>query len=169
MPARKAYAVRRNVKLGRDAHIGVGTVIEAPHLLTIGDRFYVGKYCTIEVNGSIGHDVLIGNQVGLVGRHDHDFTALGVPVRGSPWIGDVPNDKSDYLEIESDVWIGFGAIVLSGTKVGRGSIVAAGSIVVHDVGPYAIVAGQPAKKIGERFAPSEIEEHERILRGKYGY
>ena len=55
------------------------------------------------------------------------------------------------IVVEDDVWIGFGAIVMSGVTIGGGSIVAAGAVVTKDVPPYAIVAGVPAKVIRYRF------------------
>ena len=143
------YAVRDNVTLGRNTHIGIGSIIEAPYNLTIGNNVYIGKYCTIECDGYIGNYVLIGNNVGLIGRYDHDFKCVGKPIRQSPWIGDddyVGEGKHIKLIIEDDVWIGFGSIVLSGVKVGRGSIVAAGAVVTKDVQPYTIVAGNPVRK-----------------------
>jgi len=51
--------------------------------------------------------------------------------------------------IEDDVWIGSGAIVLPGTRVGRGAVVAAGAVVSRDVPAMSVVAGVPAKPIGE--------------------
>lgn len=65
--------------------------------------------------------------------------------------------------IEGDNWIGANAIILKGVTVGRGAVVAAGSVVIHDVPPYSIVGGVPAKVISERFSPSEIQQHEKIL------
>ena len=51
--------------------------------------------------------------------------------------------------IEDDVWIGAGAIVLPGVTVGRGSIVAAGAVVTRSIEPHTIVAGVPARQIGQ--------------------
>lgn len=48
--------------------------------------------------------------------------------------------------------------------MGRGAVVAAGAVVTHDVAPYEIVAGNPARVVGMRFTPSEIERHEELLR-----
>lgn len=60
----------------------------------------------------------------------------------------------DTLEIEDDVWIGHNAILLPGCKfVGRGAVIGAGAIVTKDVPRYAIVAGNPAKKLKDRFPP----------------
>jgi acetyltransferase-like isoleucine patch superfamily enzyme len=61
------------------------------------------------------------------------------------------------------VWIGYGAIVLSGVTIGRGSIVAAGAVVSSDVSRYSIVAGVPAKEVAKRFSLDDIQRHEEIL------
>ncbi len=53
--------------------------------------------------------------------------------------------------IEDDVWIGTDSIILSGVKIGKGAVIAAGSVVVKDVLPYSIVGGNPAKFIKFRF------------------
>jgi serine acetyltransferase len=59
------------------------------------------------------------------------------------------------------VWIGHGAIVLPGRSIGIGAVVAAGAVVTKDVAPYAIVAGNPARVIRQRF-PAAIAD--RLLR-----
>ena len=56
-------------------------------------------------------------------------------------------------KIGNDVWIGNGAIIMSGIKIGNGAVIGAGSIVTKDVGDYCIVAGNPAKFIKHRFEP----------------
>lgn len=58
--------------------------------------------------------------------------------------------------IGNDVWIGFGAHIMGGVNIGDGAVIAAGAIVTHDVEPYAIVAGVPAKKVDQRFSNEEI-------------
>src|SRR6266496_3885398 len=129
------YAVRNNITLGQRVHIGLGSVLWAPKQMEVGNDVYIGKNCTIEVDGSIGNYVLLANQVGLIGRWDHDFRAIGVPVRYAPWVGDAEYNcggKRNDIHIEDDVWVGFGAIVLSGVRIGRGAIVAAGSVVTRD-------------------------------------
>jgi acetyltransferase-like isoleucine patch superfamily enzyme len=163
----RVYAIRANVRFGNHLHLGIGTIVWAPRLLTIGNNVYVGKNCTIECDGSIGNSVLIANQVGLVGRLDHDYHTVGVPVRNAPWIGDRNHSQPPAeIIIEDDVWIGYGAVVLSGVKIGRGAIVAAGAVVAKDVPPYVIVAGVPALPIGRRFNGDEIKQHEMKLYGK---
>jgi virginiamycin A acetyltransferase len=68
-------------------------------------------------------------------------------------------DKGEIV-IEDDVWIGFGAIVMSGVRIGRGSIIASGSIVQNDVPPYSIFAPARGCVIRSRFTPEQIERHE---------
>jgi len=169
--AYRVYAVRSGVVLGKRVHLGLGTILYAPHGMTVGDDVYIGKGCTIECDGEIGAHTMLGNQVGLVGRHDHDVSVVGASVRCAPWIGDkdaAGRGRADAVHIGPDVWIGYGAIVLTGVTIGRGAIVAAGAVVTHDVAPYAIVAGVPARTKGMRFQHAEIEEHEESLFRKYG-
>jgi acetyltransferase-like isoleucine patch superfamily enzyme len=160
------YAVRQNVTVGKNVHIGIWSKLWAPERLKIGDNVYIGKFCTIECDGMIEHDVLIANNVGLIGRYDHEFRSVGVTIRKAPWIGDKSFNgpgKSLKIIVETDVWIGFGAIVVSGVIIGRGAIISAGAIVTKDVESYSIVAGSPAKKIGMRFSETKIDLHESIL------
>jgi hypothetical protein len=65
--------------------------------------------------------------------------------------------RSHPVSIGHDVWIGHGAIILPGRRIGSGAVIAAGAVVTKDVAPYAIVAGNPARRIRERF-PVEIAE-----------
>lgn len=111
--------------VGRDVHIGAGCRFWARNGITVGDQTYVGRQVTIETNARIGRYVLIGNRVALVGRHDHDYSRSGVPVRFGRWIGDADADAQVAAEgviIDDDVWVGFGAIVLSGVRIGRGPL-----------------------------------------------
>lgn len=154
---------RRIRQAGADLHIGKGSQFWAPDGISIGRGVYIGKNVLVECNAEIGDYVLMANRVSLIGRHDHDFRCVGVPVRFAPWIGcsDAPaRYRTEKVVIEADVWIGFGATLLSGVTVGRGAIVAAGALVTRDVPPYAIVAGNPAQVIGQRFAEEQIREHE---------
>ena len=58
--------------------------------------------------------------------------------------------KGGNVVIGNRAWIGYGAIILAGITIGEGAVVAAGAVVTKDVAPYTIVAGNPAREIGQR-------------------
>ena len=156
----------RKYTFGKNFHAGRNVVLWAKESIPIGDNCYIGRNSQIECNVKIGDDVLIANNVAFVGRYDHHYQQIGTPIRLASQVRD-----SDYswLEIgrktvvKKDVWIGYGVTILSGVTLGRGSIVAAGSIVNKDVEPYSIYAGCPAKKVANRFNDSEdIRKHEKL-------
>ncbi len=156
----------KNVKVGRNFHVGPLSRIWAPSSLVIADDVYIGKYVTLECDGYIGNGVLIANSVGVVGRHDHRIDEVGVLMRQSSWVGDSIT-HSDRVEIGDDVWIGYGAIVLAPVTIGQSAIVASGSVVTKDVPEFAIVAGNPATIIGRRFSTDkERETHSLLIRNK---
>jgi acetyltransferase-like isoleucine patch superfamily enzyme len=64
-------------------------------------------------------------------------------------------DRGGNVVIGDRVWIGYRAIILPGVTIGEGAVVGAGAVVTKDVEPYAIVAGNPAKKVAER--PKELD------------
>jgi acetyltransferase-like isoleucine patch superfamily enzyme len=167
----KVFACRKILTHGEGLHIGARTKIWAPTRVEIGSHVYIGKNVHIEANCKIGNYCLIANGVAIVGRHDHDFSAVGFPMRFAPWIGSVRFSNRFIAEeavIEDDVWIGYGAIVLTGLTIGRGSVIAAGSVVTRDIPPYSIAAGVPAKVIDQRFVDQEtIQTHEAAIRGGY--
>lgn len=160
---------KRLLDCGRDLHVGRGVRLWAPEKVSIGNAVYIGKDVLIECNTEIGNYVLIANRAAFVGRNDHDFRAVGVPVRFSPWVGggkrNTDASRSDKVVLGDDTWIGYGAIILSGVRIGRGAIVAAGAVVTKNVEPYAIVGGNPARLIGRRFEDAEtIARHEQSIR-----
>jgi acetyltransferase-like isoleucine patch superfamily enzyme len=155
-------------------HVGKGTRLWAPKQLVIGNDVYIGKQVHIEANCIIGDYCLLANRVAIIGRHDHDFSATGYPVRYAPWVAS-RRFASPYADekvvIEDDVWLGYGVIVLTGVIIGRGAIVAAGSVVTKNIPSYSIVAGVPARVIGQRFAgTADIARHESAIRnGRFDF
>jgi acetyltransferase-like isoleucine patch superfamily enzyme len=117
----------------------------------IGNGVAVNYYTTIVAFDciTIGDDVLIGPYV-LIHSGNHRFDDLSVPIR-------LQGHLQASIHIEDDVWIGAHAVILKGVTIGRGAVVAAGAVVNRDVEPYTIVAGVPAKKIGERGRKGSLE------------
>jgi acetyltransferase-like isoleucine patch superfamily enzyme len=117
------------------------------------DRVTIGKYCSI----AEGVKLICG---------EHSTTLVSTfPLGILPFVKNVPEVDSitkGPIVLGSDVWVGTNAMVLSGVTVGDGAVIAAGAIVTHDVPPYAVVAGVPARVIRMRFTAEQIESLLRI-------
>ena len=146
------------VRYGRNVHVQSSVVIFSPNKrIVLGNNVGIGQYCVIQTDLEIGNDVMIAAHVGLIGRDAHTYTTPGVTM-----FAGARGDRFRVV-IEDDVWIGFGAVVLSGVQIGRGAIVAAGAVVKADVPPYAIVSGNPAEVVRYRFSKEQITLHDRFL------
>jgi acetyltransferase-like isoleucine patch superfamily enzyme len=147
------YASRRGL-----VRIPWSVSIWAPHkIVEFGSCVQFGPRCVVQCDIRFGSHVLIASNVAFIGRSDHRTDLIGTSMWASP------RGSAEVTVIEDDVWIGYGAIILSGNTIGRGSIVGAGSVVTVDVAPYAIVAGVPAREIAKRFTTEEILLHEELL------
>lgn len=70
--------------------------------------------------------------------------------------------RQNRVQVGHDVWMGHNAIVMGGVTVGTGAVIAAGAVVTHDVAPYEIVGGVPARHIGWRYEQDVIAALQRI-------
>lgn len=115
---------------------------------------------------AIGHDVMINFGVSIFA---HDHVTIGDRVRLGPYVSVADTDFHDAYDraappagcpvvIDDDAWLGTRVIVLKGVRIGRGAIVAAGAVVTRDVAPFSVVAGVPARPVGQL-------DPERFLRG----
>lgn len=131
--------------------------------ITIGNDVYIGPGAYFSSDRStikIGNKVLFGPAVKLLGG-DHDFSIIGKYIFD---ITDKGPECDGPIEINDDTWVGANVIILKGVKVGKGAVIAAGSVVTKDVACYTIVAGVPAKLVRYRFTESQIAEHEYLLK-----
>jgi acetyltransferase-like isoleucine patch superfamily enzyme len=134
------------------------TNIWSPHKdISLGDRVQFGPGCIIHCDAHFGNNILVASNVAFYGKDAHRIDVIGKTI----W--DSPRGDNYKIIVEDDVWIGHGAIILSGLTIGRGAVVAAGAVVTKDVPRYSIAAGNPAQVIKMRFSESQIKQHEQIL------
>jgi acetyltransferase-like isoleucine patch superfamily enzyme len=130
--------------------------------ISVGDDVSLGVRPTLMAAKSkitIGNHVMFGPEVMLIGGR-HNTAVVG---RFMTDVHDKQPEDDLGVVIEDDVWIASRTIVLRGVRIGRGSIVGAGSIVTKSVPPYAIAIGNPAKVIRFRWEVETIIEHEKAL------
>ncbi len=139
------------IEFGRFVWIGDGTKIRCHEgVVEIGEKTVMGQECTI----SAYQRVRIGAQCVIADRamfidFDHGVVEVERPIRSQ---GIYKRD----VEVGSNVWIGYGACILRGVRVGDNSIVGTNSVVTKDVPANAVVAGIPARVIRMREAPQEL-------------
>lgn len=147
--------VKCSLFVGQFSHLSCSLIFEKDDArIHIGSRTHVGGGTIIDAATSIqiGDDVLVGFNVLIA---DHDSHSLKFEERKNDvrdWIRgmkDWTHVKRSPVRIEDKAWVGAHSIILKGVAVGEGAVVGAGSVVTNDVPPYTIVAGNPAKKIGE--------------------
>ena len=146
------------VRHGKNIHCQYSTYFWSPHKdIILGNNVAIGERCTFISDTLIGNKVAIAGSVAFLNSDDHNYNIVGKTIWDSG-----RGDKYKII-VEDDVWIGHGSIILSPVRIGRGAIIAAGSVVTKDVSPYNMVGGSPAKLIKLRFNKEEIIEHERLL------
>jgi len=127
------------LKLGKDSVIYGGCEIHSPKGISIGSGSSIGHRCILDGRSglTIGNSVNMSTEV-WIWTLQHDLNATDFRIKGGPVVID------DY------VWLCGRTIILPGVTVGRGAVVASGAIVTKNVPEFAIVAGIPAKIIGQR-------------------
>lgn len=129
------------------------TKIWSPHKdVVMGNLVQFGPNCRIQCDIEFKNSILIASDVSFVGKDDHITNIVDRTI----WNSGRGDSFKTY--VGNDVWIGHGAIIISGVKIGDGSIIAAGSVVTKDVDSCTIVGGNPARFIRNRFETEEDKE-----------
>ncbi len=149
---RKGVVLGDNVKIGPYSVLMGAPISNMGEGITLGANSAVDAYSFIGSSGfvSIGENVIMGQHVGFH-PENHDFDRTDIPIR-------TQGTTRQGITIEDDVWVGSNAIFLDGARVGRGSVIGAGSVVRGEIPPYSIAVGVPARVIRSR-APHEKALH----------
>lgn len=136
----------RNMRFDDGVRIARGCFVSADNgFLELGRQVAISPCVHL---GADGGSITIGAQTAVgpgsvIRAANHRFSSLETPIMQQ---GHTPGT----IVIEEDVWLGANCVVTPDVRIGKGAIVGAGAVVTHDVPPYAIVGGVPAKVIGMR-------------------
>lgn len=118
------------------------------------ERLVIGKFCSIACGAKF-----------LFNSANHALGSLSTypfPIFFEEWgldVEDIPRawDNKGDIVVGNDVWIGYEAVIMAGVTIGDGAIIGTRAVVTHDVPPYTIVGGVPAKGIRKRFDEGTVE------------
>lgn len=134
-----------SVIVGNYTYGGINVLDNNP---TTDSKLIIGNYC------SIASDVVF-----LLNSEHQIDTISSFPFKVKCLKKQVFEAKTKgNIVVKDDVWIGQRALIMAGVTIGQGAVVAAGAVVTHDVPPYAIVGGVPAKVINYRFSEDIIKK-----------
>jgi acetyltransferase-like isoleucine patch superfamily enzyme len=148
--------VRRKLQsVGVNFRLGYHSELLNPHLFNIGDNFFSGPYCYFVTNQyspvRICDNVMFGPHCKIIGgNHDYTWT------KGYLNQNDKPLAEFKEILIENGAWIGANSVILTGAKIGEGSVIGSMGLVKSVVPPYSIAIGVPANRLIARF---ECEDH----------
>jgi acetyltransferase-like isoleucine patch superfamily enzyme len=157
-----------------------GSLNWSPSFQDAPNRIFIGAYSSIRSNGYMRSNVFMGRHSGIgyrctIAAGMHNFSGVSINpdtimARESNYSDEelvrlgISRDRTSSKQMNSkpviignDVYLGDGIIVMPGVTIGNGAVVAANTVVTHDVEPYTIVGGIPAKKIRDRF-PDDVKE-----------
>jgi acetyltransferase-like isoleucine patch superfamily enzyme len=168
------------IRYPKNLHLGTQVIIEdgaeinclASNGMQLGDRVSIGKYAIIRPSniygGPIGEGLVMGNNsnigpynyIGCSGKitiGNNVMLAPRVSIYAENHVFDNPNITikaqgvaKSAVVIEDDCWIAANVVILAGVTIGKGSVIAAGSVVNDDIPAFSVVAGVPARVIKSR-------------------
>jgi acetyltransferase-like isoleucine patch superfamily enzyme len=142
---------RATLRIGRWAWIGDGTKIRVHEgEVSIGAKTVMGQECTISAyqHVEIGRECIVADRVMLI-DFDHGAVEVERPIR-------LQGIYKRDVRVAHNVWIGYGACILSGVTVGENAIVGTSAVVTRDVPANAVVGGIPARILRMREEPSSL-------------
>ncbi len=183
---RVAYA--SHVRLGRNTYLDRGVSLHAlPNGITIGEDTFIMHHTVLHVFNyrnlpragiNIGKNCFIGEFNVMRGQGgirigDGVYTGPMVQFVAANHVFDNPHNPirqqgitARGITVEDDVWIGAGAIVLDGVTIGQGSVIGAGAVVTHNIPPFSLAVGSPAKPIADRRQMNGNHRHTEVFFGR---
>lgn len=136
---RYVFSKRLCKSCGKTVFWGTGVIVDNWSNLSIGDNVNIRENCYVDALGgiTIGDNVSIAHASSLV-AFEHGFDDVTVPIKYNPL-------KPAPIEISSDVWVGCGVRILSGSKIGERTVIAAGAVVPRGEYSGGIYGGVPVK------------------------
>ena len=143
---------KQGIVLGNRVTIGKNAIIRPSNIyggtigegLIVGDNSNIGPGAYLGCSGliSIGNNVMMSPGVSIFAEN-HNFSDTSLPMKDQ-------GVTVSFVTIEDDCWIASNSTILAGVTIGKGSVVAAGSVVTKNVPPFSVVAGSPATIIKSR-------------------
>ena len=157
-----SVAARGNLEVGRFSYLdGRISLLTAEARCVIGEHSFLGaeSHLWVQRRIIIGNFVLIAPRVDIFDNDSHSLDAtrrrqdaVDHLERGQPMNWD--HVSAAEVIIEDDVWIGTKSTITKGVHIGRGAVIAAASVVTHDVAPFTLVGGNPAREIRKLEQPT---------------
>lgn len=138
-------APQGSIQFGERVSLGPYVIIESRGgNVRIGSHTGIGPFCVLYGHGGleIGSSCLIASHVVFI-PENHRFDRTDLPMREQ-------GGSRRGIRIGDDVWLATQVVVLDGVTIGKGAVIGAGAVVTHDIPPYAIAYGVPAKVVGYR-------------------
>jgi len=151
----KITSTKANLKAKYEKKVIISENVVVTNNVKIGKYSYINRNSSVE-NCEIGNYCSISSGV-WIGPHEHNLNNITT----HPIMDNKKPRIQNKVIIGNDVLISLNAIILSGVTIGNGAVIGAGAVVTHDVKPYEIVGGVPAKHIGWRFDKTKQEKIEK--------
>lgn len=132
-----------NLSIGKNVDINPMRQVEFGSNVLISKNTSITTSLSHDSKITIGNDVMIAHNVLIIGGN-HKISDINIPMRLQG------EGKQGSIVIEDDVWIGAGVIVLTGIRIGKGSVIGAGSVVTKNIPRYSVAVGNPAKVVKTR-------------------
>jgi maltose O-acetyltransferase len=158
---RKIYWAKR-LTIGPNFNIERGANPGNPKKITIGSNFLLGEFTQFAIGESLG--VWVGNNVAIaryswIRTANHRFDRIDIPIQQQGHESKSVSFQGEMYSvvIEDDVWVAPNVVILTGTHIGKGAVISAGSVVSGVIPPYSVVIGNPGRVMANRLKLAKLK------------